>query len=91
MLNCEKTILVAYFNKSEFNKYKGLEAFNQFKTYIESQFKNSKEINDDSVIILVIPSYKTEIQLFNTKYPNYEQIKNDAEKILNKYLNKKEL
>ena len=91
MLNCEKTILVAYFNISEFNKHKGLEAFNQFKIYIESQFDNNKEINDDSMIILVVPSYKTEIQLLNAKYPNYEQIKNDAEKILNNYLNKQEL
>ena len=89
MLNQDKSILVAYINTTNMKKENGIVFLNQFKTYIENKFINEKEINDDSLIILVVPADRTEIKLLNSKYPDYEKIKKDAEEILKNYLNKK--
>ena len=89
MLNQDKSILIAYLNTTVMNKEKGMQFLSQFKSYLEGKFVNTKEINDDSLIILTVPADRTEIVLLNSKYPDYEQIKNDAEKILDDYINKK--
>ena len=86
MLNRDKSILIAYLDVTKMNKEKGIIFVHQFKNYIETQFYNTKEINDDSLVILVIPADRTEIVLLNAKYPNYEQIKKDAKELLDEYL-----
>lgn len=91
MLNQDKSILVAYLNTYNMNREKGLVLVHQFKQYLEDKFINTKEINDDSLVILVVPADRTEIVLLNCKYPDYEQLKRDAEEILNNYINKKYL
>lgn len=88
MLNQDKSILVAYLNTTMMSKEKGIAFLTQFRHNLEEKFLNTKEINDDSLVILTVPADRTEIVLLNAKYPNYEQIKKDAETILNKYLNK---
>lgn len=88
MQNCEKSILVAYININNINRSKGIEMIHQMKCYLEDAFINRKEIDDDSVIILVIPSDKTEIQLLNAKYPDYKTIVETSEKIIKDYLDK---
>ena len=91
MLNQDKSILIAYLNIAIMNKEKGMAFLSQFKYYLEEKFLNTKEINDDSVVLLVVPADRTEIVLLNAKYPNYEQIKNDAEQILENYINKEKI
>lgn len=91
MLNQDKAILVAYLNTTNMNREKGMQFLNQFKLYLEGKFINMKEINDDSLIILTVPADRTEIVLLNSKYPNYEQIKKDAEKLLENYINKEKI
>ena len=91
MLNQDKSILIAYLNIAIMNKEKGMAFLSQFKHYLEEKFLNTKEINDDSVILLVVPADRTEMVLLNAKYPNYEQMKKDAEQILNDYINKEKI
>lgn len=86
MLNQDKSILVAYLNTTMMNKEKGIAFLTQFRQYLEEKFINTKEINDDSLIILTVPADRTEIVLLNSKYPDYEQIKKDAKEMLDKYL-----
>ena len=86
MLNQDKSILVAYLDITKMNRERGVIFVHQFKNYIESQFYNDKEINDDSIVILVIPADRTEIVLLNAKYPDYEQIKKEAKEWLDEYL-----
>jgi hypothetical protein len=90
MLNCDKAILVAYIDIFNISKEKGIQKFYQLKNYIEGKFYNEKEINDDSLIILVLPSNKTEIQLLNAKYPEYEKILEESKKIYEELKNKPE-
>ena len=71
MLNCEKSILVVYVNTKDMSKDKGMIALAQIRNHIESQFINEKEINDDSLVIIVLPSDKMDVR----------------EKIINDYLN----
>ena len=91
MLNQDKSILIAYLNTTNMNREKGMQFLNQFKLYLEEKFINTKEINDDSLIILTVPADRTEIVLLNSKYPDYEQIKKDAEQILENYINKEKI
>lgn len=86
MLNQDKSILVAYLDITKMNRERGVIFVNQFKNYIENQFYNTKEINDDSIIILVIPADRTEIVLLNAKYPDYEQINKETKEWLDEYL-----
>lgn len=87
MLNCEKSILVVYVNVENFGREKGMIALAQIRNHIESQFINEKEINDDSLVIIVLPSNKMDVQLLNARYPDYKTIIESSEKIINDYLN----
>ncbi len=91
MLNKDKSILIAYLDVTRLSREKGIAWLHQFKSYIEDKFINTKEINDDSLVILVVPADRTEMVLLNAKYPNYEQMKKDAEQILNDYINKEKI
>ena len=86
MLNQDKSILVAYLDITKMNRERGVIFVHQFKNYIENQFYNTKEINDDSIVILVIPADRTKIVLLNAKYPDYEQINKEAKEWLDEYL-----
>ena len=87
MLNCEKSILVVYVNVENIGREKAMVMLNQIKQHIEMQFKNEKEINDDSLVIIVLPSDKMDVQLLNARYPDYKTIIESSEKIINDYLN----
>ena len=87
MLNCEKSILVVYVNTKDMSKDKGMIALAQIRNHIESKFINEKEINDDSLVIIVLPSDKMDVQLLNARYPDYKTIIESSEKIINDYLN----
>jgi len=91
MLNQDKSILIAYLNTAIMNKEKGTLFLTKFRQYLEERFINTKEVNDDSLVILVVPADRTEIVLLNSKYPNYEQIKKDAEQILENYIHKEKI
>ena len=91
MQNCEKAILVAYIDISNMSKEKGIIKFNQLKNYIEDKFYNEKEINDDSLIILVLPSDKTEIQLLNARYPDYKKLEEFAQQKIIEYFEKEKI
>ena len=86
MQNCEKAILVAYINITNVNKDKGMSMLNSFREYLIRSFKNEKEINDDSLITLVMPSDRTEIQLLNARYPDYKKIVELSEQKIKEYL-----
>lgn len=88
MQNCDKAILVAYIDVYNMSKEKGIQKITQLKYYIEDKFHNKKEINDDSLIILVLPSDKTEIQLLNARYPDYKKLEEFAQHKLIEYLEK---
>lgn len=87
MLNCEKSILVVYVNVENLGREKGIVLLTRIRDRIESQFINEKEINDDSLVIIVLPSNKMEVQLLNARYPDYKTIVESSEKIINDYLN----
>lgn len=87
MLNCEKSILVVYVNVENLGREKGIMLLTHIRDNIKSQFINEKEINDDSLVIIVMPSNKTEVQLLNARYPDYKTIVESSEKIINDYLN----
>ena len=87
MLNCEKSILVVYVNVENIGREKAMVMLNQIKQHIEMQFKNEKEINDDSLVIIVLPSDKMDVQLLNARYTDYKTIIESSEKIINDYLN----
>ena len=91
MQNCDKAILVAYIDIFNMSKEKGAIKFNQLKNYIEDKFYNEKEINDDSLIILVLPSDKTEIQLLNTRYPDYKKLEKKKKKKIIEYFEKEKI
>lgn len=87
MLNCEKSILVVYVNVENLGREKGITLLTHIRDSVESQFINEKEINDDSLVIIVLPSNKMEVQLLNARYPDYKTIVESSEKIINDYLN----
>lgn len=91
MLNCDKVILVAYIDVYNISKENGIQKFAQLKNYIEDKFYNEKEINDDSLIILVLPSDKTEIQLFNARYPDYKKLEEFAQQKIIEYFEKEKI
>lgn len=91
MQNCEKAILVAYIDVTIYPKAKGLELVNQIKYYLDKSFYNEKEINDDSLVILVIPTNKTEIQLLNARYPDYKELENYAQHKMIEFLEEKNI
>lgn len=86
MLNCDKSILVCYFDVYNCNKAKGKQMLNEFKKYIDDCFTNTKETNDDSLVILVIPANYTEIKLLNARYPDYETIEDYAKTKMEEFL-----
>ena len=88
MLNQDKSILVAYIDIRNINKEKGIHLITQVNAKLNSLFANKTVIDDDSLVIITLPADRTEIVLLNAKYPNYEQIKKDAEKLLEDYINK---
>ena len=90
MLNCDKAILVAYINVYDVNRAKGVQMVSQYKEYLEGSFYNEKEINDDSLIILVVPSDRTEIQLLNARYPDYEKLENFAKHKMIEFMEEQE-
>ena len=87
MLNCEKSILVVYVNVENLGREKGIMLLEHIRDHVKSQFINEKEINDDSLVIIVLPSNKMEVQLLNARYPDYKTIIESSEKIINDYLN----
>lgn len=91
MLNNEKSILVAYINVAGFNKERAMLMLTNVREYIKTECYNNKMPSDDSMIILALPSDRTEIVLLNAKYPDYEQIKKDAEQILNNLIEKENI
>ena len=82
MLNCEKTFLVMYIDVTRFNDVDKKKYLNEIIDINNKLLKNTSEINDDSVIPLVIPCDRTEVKLLNAIYPNYEDIKILAEQQL---------
>ena len=82
MLNNEKSILVVYVDITNFKKEQAMQLLNNVKSTLESKFYNRKHPEDDSLVIIVMPADRTEIVLLNSKYPDYEQLKKDAEQIL---------
>ena len=87
MLNRDKSILVVYLDVTRMNREKGMLFLNEIRNYLDNKFYNTKEINDDSLVVLPIPADRTEIVLLNSKYPDYEQFKNEINEILDEYLN----
>ncbi len=90
MLNCDKAILVAYIDVHDRNKASGMQALADFRSYLERLFYNEKEINDDSLVIIVVPSDKTEIQLLNARYPDYEKLENFAKHKMIEFMEEQE-
>lgn len=81
--NCDKSILVIYLNVEGISRHSARLNMAQVLQYIKSEFNPMDE--DDSMVILVVPSDKTEIKLFNPNCLNVtdEEIKEFEENIKN--------
>ena len=87
MLNCDKSILVCYLNVYHCNEATGGRMLNKVKKILDDCFfTNTKEKNDDSLVILVIPADYTEIKLLNARYPDYKTIEDYAKTKMEEFL-----
>jgi len=87
MLNCDKSILVCYLNVYCCDEATGVRMVNEVKKILDDCFfTNTKENNDDSLVILVIPTDYTEIKLLNARYPDYKTIEDYAKTKLEEFL-----
>ena len=95
MINALKSILVVELPTHLMKKDMAQLYLIQVKEYITEQFHGLN--NDDSLVILVFPSNKINVQLLNSPYDLYEKYNNldekfsDIEEFINLVYNKKEL
>ena len=75
MINALKSILVVEFDTTRFSREKGMQCLNQIKRYVEDEMgiTHNMSYNDPSLVVLVFPSDKLNIQLLNSPYDAWER------------------
>ena len=75
MINALKSILVIEFDTEKMSREKGMQCLNQIKAYVEQEMgiTHNMSYNDPSLVVLVFPSDKFNIQLLNSPYDAWER------------------
>ena len=75
MINALKSILVIEFDVSKMARYKAMQCLNNIKYYVENEMgiTHNMSYNDPSLVVLVFPSDKFNIQLLNSPYDTWER------------------
>ena len=75
MINALKSILVIEFDVSKMARYKAMQCLNNIKYYVENEMgiTHNMSYNDPSLVVLVFPSDKLNIQLINSPYDACER------------------
>ena len=75
MINALKSILVVEFDAEKFTRAKGIECMHQIKQYVENEMgiTHNMSYNDPSLVVLVFPSNRLNVQLLNSPYDCWER------------------
>jgi len=75
MINALKSILVVEFDVEKMPRDKAMQCLNQIKRYVENEMgiTHNMSYNDPSLVVLVFPSDKLNIQLLNSPYDAWER------------------
>ena len=75
MINSLKSILVIEFDVSKMPRDKAMQCLNNIKYYAENEMgiTHNMSYNDPSLVVLVFPSDKFNIQLLNSPYDAWER------------------
>lgn len=75
MINSLKSILVVEFDVEKMPRDKAMQCLNQIKRYVENEIgiTHNMSYNDPSLVVLVFPSDKLNIQLLNSPYDAWER------------------
>ena len=75
MLNALKSILVVEFDTEKLPRERGIEYLHRIKAYVEQEMgiTHWMSYNDPSLVVLVFPSDRFNIQLLNSPYDCWER------------------
>ena len=75
MINALKSILIIEFDVSKMSRDKAMQCLHQIKRYVEDEMGITHDMsyNDPSLVVLVFPSGKFNIQLLNSPYDAWER------------------
>lgn len=75
MINSLKSILVVEFDVEKMPREMAMQYLNQIKRYVEDEMgiTHNMSYNDPSLVVLVFPSDKLNIQLLNSPYDAWER------------------
>lgn len=75
MINSLKSILVIEFDKTNIKTEYAIQYMHQIKQYVEDEMgiTHNMSYNDPSLVVLVFPSDKFNIQLLNSPYDAWER------------------
>ncbi len=75
MINALKSILVVEFDVEKMSRDKAMRCLNQIKRYVEDEMGITHDMsyNDPSLVVLVFPSNRLNVQLLNSPYDVWER------------------
>lgn len=75
MINSLKSILVIEFDTEKMSRERGMQCLNQIKAYVEQEMgiTHYMSYNDPSLVVLVFPSNRLNVQLLNSPYDVWER------------------
>ena len=75
MINALKSILVVEFDVEKMSRAKAVQCLNQIKQYVEDEMgiTHNMSYNDPSLVVLVFPSNRLNVQLLNSPYDVWER------------------
>lgn len=75
MINALKSILVIEFDATRHSREKNIQYLNQMKAYVEREMgvTHYMSYNDPSLVVLVFPSDRLNVQLLNSPYDCWER------------------
>ena len=75
MINALKSTLVVEFDVEKMSRAKVVQCLNQIKRYVEDEMgiTHNMSYNDPSLVVLVFPSNRLNVQLLNSPYDVWER------------------
>lgn len=75
MINSLKSILVIEFDTTKMSPERSMQYLNSIKRYVENEIGITHDMsyNDSSLVVLVFPSNRLNIQLLNSPYDAWER------------------
>ena len=75
MINSLKSILVVEFDVEKMPRDKAMQCLNQIQRYVENEMgiTHNMSYNDPSLVVLVFPSNRLNVQLLNSPYDVWER------------------